>query len=32
MPRLVVPGLPHHLTQRGVRSIDIFRDDAEREA
>jgi len=30
MPRLVVPGLPHHLTQRGVRSIDIFRDDADR--
>jgi len=30
MPRLVVPGLPHHVTQRGVRSIDIFRDDADR--
>lgn len=30
MPRLVVPGLPHHVTQRGVRSTDIFRDEADR--
>jgi len=29
--RLVVPGLPHHVTQRGVRSADIFRDDVDRE-
>jgi len=29
--RVVVPGLPHHITQRGVRSIDIFDDDADRE-
>ncbi len=31
MPRLVVPGLPHHVTQRGVRSARIFADDADRE-
>ncbi len=30
LPRLVVPGLPHHVTQRGVRSLDIFTDDADR--
>ncbi len=30
MSRLVVPGLPHHVTQRGVRSLDIFDDDDER--
>ncbi len=29
--RLVVPGLPHHVTQRGVRSEDIFTDDLDRE-
>ncbi len=29
--RVVAPGLPHHVTQRGVRSMDIFSDDAERE-
>lgn len=23
-PRLVVPGLPHHVTQRGVRSLPVF--------
>jgi len=28
--RLVVPGLPHHVVQRGVRSIDIFDDDSDR--
>ncbi len=28
--RLVVAGYPHHITQRGVRSIDIFDDDGER--
>ncbi len=27
MAGLVVPGLPHHVTQRGVRSINIFDDD-----
>ena len=31
LARVVVPGLPHHVTQRGVRSINIFRDDADRE-
>jgi len=30
MARLVVPGLPHHVTQRGVRSIDIFDNDEDR--
>ena len=29
--RAVVPGYPHHLTQRGVRSIPIFRDDRDRQ-
>jgi len=29
--RVVVPGLPHHVTQRGVRSMDIFADDEDRE-
>jgi len=28
--RIVVPGLPHHVVQRGVRSMDIFRDDDDR--
>jgi putative transposase len=32
MARLVVAGLPHHVIQRGVRSMDIFADDADREA
>ena len=27
MSRLIVPGYPHHVTQRGVRSMDIFPDD-----
>lgn len=27
MSRLIVPGHPHHVTQRGVRSMDIFPDD-----
>jgi len=33
MPRLervVVPGLPHHVTQRGTRSQDVFFDDEDR--
>ena len=28
--RAVIPGYPHHLTQRGVRSIPIFRNDGNR--
>ncbi len=32
IPRLVVPDYPHHVTQRGVRSMDIFRSDEERRA
>ena len=28
---LVVPGYPHHVTQRGVRSMDIFADDDDRQ-
>jgi len=31
MARVVVPGLPHHVTQRGVRSVAVFRDDGDRE-
>ena len=28
--RVVIPGLPHHVTQRGVRSMAVFRDDRDR--
>jgi putative transposase len=28
--RLVVPGYPHHITQRGVRSMDVFHSDEDR--
>ncbi len=28
--RIVVPGYPHHITQRGVRSMDIFSEDDDR--
>lgn len=28
--RVVLPGIPHHVTQRGVRSMDIFFSDADR--
>jgi putative transposase len=28
--RVVVPGLPHHITQRGVRRLDVFRDEDDR--
>ena len=28
--RIVVLGYPHHITQRGVRSIDIFKNDSDR--
>jgi putative transposase len=31
MPRAVIPGYPHHVTQRGVRSMDVFRDDNDRQ-
>jgi putative transposase len=31
MARVVVPGSPHHITQRGIRRSDIFRDQADRE-
>ena len=30
LPRLVVPGYPHHLTQRGVRSMAVFACDDDR--
>ena len=30
MKRIVVPGYPHHIIQRGVRSMDIFFEDADR--
>lgn len=32
MARIVVPGYPHHVTQRGVRSLPIFRDDEDRQS
>ena len=30
--RIVVPGFPHHVTQRGNRRADIFETDQDREA
>jgi putative transposase len=30
--RVVLPGYPHHVTQRGVRGMDIFRSDSDRRA
>lgn len=30
LPRIVIPGCPHHITQQGVRSIAIFRHDGDR--
>ena len=30
--RLVVAGSPHHVIQRGLRSMNLFQDDADREA
>lgn len=30
LARLVVPESPHHITQRGVRSIDVFADHHDR--
>ncbi len=32
LPRIVVPGYPHHVTQRGVRSLDVFHCDGDRHA
>jgi putative transposase len=29
--RIVLPGIAHHVTQRGVRSMEIFHDDGDRE-
>jgi putative transposase len=29
---IVVPGYPHHITQRGVRSMDVFNSDDDRKA
>jgi putative transposase len=30
LSRIVIPGYPHHVTQRGVRSMDVFHSDGER--
>jgi putative transposase len=30
MARIVVPGIPHHITQRGVRSMRVFSNDQDR--
>jgi len=30
LARIVVPGMSHHVTQRGVRRLDVFRDDDDR--
>jgi len=30
--RIVIPGLPHHIIQRGVRSLDIFKTNHDRQA
>jgi hypothetical protein len=30
--RVVVPGIPHHITQRGVRRMDVFFSDDDRHA
>jgi len=30
MARVVLPGIPHHVTQRGVRGMDIFRSELDR--
>ncbi len=30
LARVVLPGVPHHITQRGVRSINIFSSDEDR--
>ena len=31
MARVVVPGVPHHVTQRGNRREDVFHTDADRQ-
>lgn len=31
MARVVLPGVPHHITQRGVRSMEVFGSDEDRE-
>ena len=31
MKRVVVPGYPHHIVQRGVRSMEIFFDEQDHE-
>ncbi len=31
LARVVLPGVPHHITQRGVRSMNIFSGDADRD-
>ena len=30
LPRIAIPGLPHHVTQRGNRKVDVFVDDTDR--
>ena len=30
LARVVLPGVPHHVTQRGVRSMEIFSSDKDR--
>jgi len=30
LSRIVVPGYPHHVTQRGVRSMDVFHSEGDR--
>src|SRR5262249_9305657 len=30
IPRVVLPGVPLHITQRGIRRFDVFRDQADR--
>ena len=31
LARVVLPGIPHHITQRGVRSMDVFFSDTDRQ-
>ena len=30
LSRIVVPGYPHHVTQRGVRSMNVFHEESDR--
>ena len=32
LARVVLPGVPHHVTQRGVRPMEIFSSDEDRRA